>query len=50
MATAATATTASKSPPPPTTIHVRDSKHPEGPRLTAIPTAWAAFVALVRRS
>ncbi|MFJ8190494.1 DUF397 domain-containing protein [Streptomyces sp. NPDC096094] len=29
----------------PATIHVRDSKRPDGPRL-AVPTAsWAAFVA-----
>ncbi|MEU6588840.1 DUF397 domain-containing protein [Streptomyces sp. NPDC046881] len=36
--------------PTPTTIHIRDSKHPEGPRLTATPAAWAAFVGLARRS
>jgi uncharacterized protein DUF397 len=28
----------------PHTIHVRDSKHTDGPRLTLIPQAWAAFV------
>lgn len=36
--------------PTPTTIHIRDSKTPEGPRLTATPAAWAAFVALARRA
>ncbi|NEB76754.1 DUF397 domain-containing protein [Streptomyces sp. SID14478] len=30
--------------PTPTTIHIRDSKNPDGPRLTADPAAWAAFV------
>ena len=28
----------------PTTIHIRDSKAKEGPRLTLSPTAWSAFV------
>ncbi|MBT3154813.1 DUF397 domain-containing protein [Streptomyces sp. CHD11] len=28
----------------PGTIHVRDSKNTEGPRLTFAPGAWAAFV------
>ncbi|GGV05708.1 DUF397 domain-containing protein [Streptomyces spectabilis] len=28
----------------PTTIHIRDSKHPAGPRLTVAPGAWADFV------
>ncbi|MZE50252.1 DUF397 domain-containing protein [Streptomyces sp. SID5770] len=28
----------------PTTVHVRDSKVPHGPRLAVAPTAWAAFV------
>ncbi|MCT4352328.1 DUF397 domain-containing protein [Streptomyces sp. Je 1-79] len=28
----------------PTTVHVRDSKHPRGPQLALAPTAWAAFV------
>lgn len=28
----------------PTTIHIRDSKDPQGPRLTLSPTAWANFV------
>jgi hypothetical protein len=31
--------------PTPGTIHVRDSKHTEGPRLTVAPAAWADFVA-----
>ncbi|MFD4511479.1 DUF397 domain-containing protein [Streptomyces sp. NPDC058457] len=31
--------------PTPTTIHIRDSKHPSGPHLTLRPTAWADFVA-----
>ncbi|MFE4672569.1 DUF397 domain-containing protein [Streptomyces sp. NPDC056721] len=30
--------------PTPTTIHIRDSKNPDGPRLTATPTTWAAFI------
>ncbi|GAA1370661.1 DUF397 domain-containing protein [Streptomyces beijiangensis] len=29
----------------PTTIHVRDSKAPQGPALTLSPTAWTRFVA-----
>jgi hypothetical protein len=28
----------------PRTVHVRDSKNTDGPRLTFAPTAWAAFV------
>jgi Domain of unknown function (DUF397) len=28
----------------PTTIHVRDSKHTEGPRLAFSPTTWSAFL------
>src|SRR4051794_21374746 len=28
----------------PGTIHIRDSKNPDGPRLTATPAAWTAFV------
>ncbi|MET8453812.1 DUF397 domain-containing protein [Streptomyces sp. NPDC005209] len=28
----------------PGTVHVRDSKHAAGPRLTLSPRAWAAFV------
>ncbi|MGW0910930.1 DUF397 domain-containing protein [Streptomyces sp. NPDC002784] len=29
----------------PTTIHLRDSKTPTGPRLTLSPAAWSAFLA-----
>ncbi|MFI1156369.1 DUF397 domain-containing protein [Streptomyces sioyaensis] len=29
----------------PTTIHVRDSKDPQGPHLDFSPRAWAAFTA-----
>ncbi|MFF7690348.1 DUF397 domain-containing protein [Streptomyces syringium] len=32
----------------PTTIHVRDSKVPHGPRLTLSPGAWSAFTAFAR--
>ncbi|WP_043673588.1 DUF397 domain-containing protein [Streptomyces xylophagus] len=28
----------------PRTVHVRDSKHAEGPRLTLTPSAWTDFV------
>lgn len=28
----------------PTTVHVRDSKHPAGPRMALTPTAWSAFL------
>ncbi|MBI0297299.1 DUF397 domain-containing protein [Streptomyces sp. PRKS01-29] len=28
----------------PSTIHIRDSKNPNGPQLTVTPTAWTAFV------
>ncbi|OLZ62051.1 DUF397 domain-containing protein [Streptomyces sp. IMTB 2501] len=28
----------------PTTIHIRDSKNTEGPRLAVTPTAWISFV------
>ncbi|MFE0137332.1 DUF397 domain-containing protein [Streptomyces sp. NPDC059037] len=34
--------------PCPTTIHVRDSKNPEGPQLALSPTTWQAFVGLAR--
>jgi hypothetical protein len=27
----------------PTTVHVRDSKNPDGPTLTVAPTTWTAF-------
>ncbi|WBB64597.1 DUF397 domain-containing protein [Streptomyces sp. WMMC500] len=33
----------------PTTVPVRDSKDPNGPHLAFTPTAWAAFVAAVKR-
>ncbi len=29
----------------PSTIHIRDSKNPDGPRLHLPPAAWADFVA-----
>ncbi|MBP2403149.1 DUF397 domain-containing protein [Streptomyces syringium] len=32
----------------PTTIHVRDSKVPDGPRLALSPEAWSAFTAFAR--
>ncbi|MFJ8465374.1 DUF397 domain-containing protein [Streptomyces swartbergensis] len=28
----------------PATVHVRDSRHTEGPRLAVAPAAWADFV------
>ncbi|MFI1973070.1 DUF397 domain-containing protein [Streptomyces cinnamoneus] len=28
----------------PSTVHVRDSTHPEGPHITLTPVAWTAFV------
>ncbi|MFB7652124.1 MULTISPECIES: DUF397 domain-containing protein [unclassified Streptomyces] len=28
----------------PGTVHVRDSKHTDGPRLTLTPTAWSTFL------
>ncbi|MGC9442644.1 DUF397 domain-containing protein [Streptomyces sp. WG5] len=28
----------------PRTIHIRDSKHTDGPRLTLTPAAWADFL------
>jgi hypothetical protein len=36
--------------PTPTTIHVRDSKNTEGPRLTLTPDAWADFVTYASQS
>ncbi|MFI2204110.1 DUF397 domain-containing protein [Streptomyces sp. NPDC020192] len=30
--------------PTPTTIHIRDSKNPTGPRLALAPEAWSEFV------
>ncbi|MEU7058467.1 DUF397 domain-containing protein [Streptomyces sp. NPDC046197] len=35
--------------PTPTTIHVRDSKNPAGPRLVLTPEAWGAFVPYAKR-
>ncbi|CAM5295045.1 hypothetical protein SALBM311S_02702 [Streptomyces alboniger] len=32
----------------PATIHVRDSKNAQGPRLALSPRAWTEFVSLVR--
>ncbi|GAA0658264.1 hypothetical protein GCM10009535_41860 [Streptomyces thermocarboxydovorans] len=29
-------------------IHIRDSKNPEGPRLTVPAPAWSAFIAELR--
>ncbi|MGW2640003.1 DUF397 domain-containing protein [Streptomyces sp. NPDC001348] len=31
------------------TIHVRDSKDKQGPRVTVTPTAWADFVTYVAK-
>ncbi|MEU5892785.1 DUF397 domain-containing protein [Streptomyces sp. NPDC047461] len=28
----------------PSSVHLRDSKHPAGPRLTLSPTTWSAFL------
>ena len=28
----------------PATVHIRDSKHTDGPRLTLTPAAWASFL------
>ena len=33
----------------PHTIHVRDSKHTDGPRLALVPEAWAEFVSYACR-
>ncbi|MDT9690155.1 DUF397 domain-containing protein [Streptomyces sp. P9(2023)] len=30
----------------PTTVHVRDSKNPDGPQLALAPAAWAGFLAV----
>ncbi|WP_225834051.1 DUF397 domain-containing protein [Streptomyces sp. NK08204] len=35
--------------PTPTTIHIRDSKHTDGPRLAVTPSAWTEFVAHASR-
>ncbi|GGV73975.1 MULTISPECIES: DUF397 domain-containing protein [Streptomyces] len=34
----------------PTTVHVRDSKTPTAPRLTAAPATWAEFLPYVARA
>ncbi|MFD5397647.1 DUF397 domain-containing protein [Streptomyces sp. NPDC127097] len=34
----------------PTTIHIRDSKDPEGPHLDVSPGAWAAFTSFAART
>lgn len=34
----------------PTTIHIRDSKHPTRPHLTLQPTAWADFVSYASKA
>ncbi|WP_406332283.1 DUF397 domain-containing protein [Streptomyces sp. NBC_00203] len=36
--------------PTPTTIHLRDSKNPQGPCLTVTPTTWAAFLPYASQS
>ncbi|WP_405647045.1 DUF397 domain-containing protein [Streptomyces sp. NBC_00019] len=28
----------------PSSVHLRDSKHPTGPHLTLSPTTWSAFL------
>ncbi|GGL60406.1 DUF397 domain-containing protein [Streptomyces anthocyanicus] len=33
----------------PATIHIRDSKHTDGPRLTLTPAAWAGFLPYASR-
>ncbi|MGN5632697.1 DUF397 domain-containing protein [Streptomyces sp. AC154] len=33
----------------PAAVHVRDSKHVQGPRLDVAPTAWSAFVTYARQ-
>lgn len=33
----------------PTTIHIRDSKHTQGPQLTLRPQDWAAFISYAAR-
>ncbi|MET8559185.1 DUF397 domain-containing protein [Streptomyces flaveolus] len=35
--------------PAPSTIHVRDSKQDNGPRLTLAPSAWTEFVSYAAR-
>ena len=33
----------------PVTVHVRDSKNPQGPRLTLSPAAWTGFLSYATR-
>jgi len=33
----------------PTTIHIRDSKNQQGPRLTTSPTPWTDFLTHIAR-
>ncbi|GAA2468783.1 DUF397 domain-containing protein [Streptomyces mauvecolor] len=33
----------------PTTIHIRDSKNPQGPQLAVAPASWAAFTAYAKQ-
>ncbi|MEU1045080.1 DUF397 domain-containing protein [Streptomyces sp. NPDC005897] len=33
----------------PATIHIRDSKHTDGPRLALTPAAWASFLPYASR-
>ncbi|MFG3209251.1 DUF397 domain-containing protein [Streptomyces tendae] len=33
----------------PATVHIRDSKHTDGPRLTLAPAAWASFLPYASR-
>ncbi|MFJ8308902.1 MULTISPECIES: DUF397 domain-containing protein [unclassified Streptomyces] len=33
----------------PSTVHIRDSKDPQGPQLAVAPGAWAAFTAYATR-
>lgn len=32
----------------PSAVHVRDSKHPDGPRIAVRDTAWGPFLALAQ--
>ncbi|WP_306190412.1 DUF397 domain-containing protein [Streptomyces sp. MK5] len=36
--------------PTPTTIHIRDSKNTDGPRLAVPPAAWAHFIVYASRN
>ncbi|OAH11162.1 DUF397 domain-containing protein [Streptomyces jeddahensis] len=36
--------------PSPTTIHIRDSKNKQGPKLALTPTAWTHFVELAKKT